>query len=1103
MLNLIISRTGYGKTTFIKEKIKELTEKEECSVLIIPEQISFESERDVLKAVGAEKLKYVEVMSFTRLCSLFFSAYGKREKPYIDIIGKTALMEETINYLKPTLNLFSKTASTPKFCELMIELDANCKKNSVTADKLAQLSNQSDGILKEKLSETALILSEFQSELNKDYFDPLDDLSYVTDKIAGTDFFENKTVFIDSFTGFTLQQLDFIKRIMPISKDIYISLGFDGVYSKNEFSTFANIAKQALDLKNTARENGVEVGEDIVLNQNRRSQSETLDFLEKNIFSDEGNSYPDEPKDISVTCVKNIYEEAEFVAKRILRLIKEEDIRFREISVISRNSEEYNGIIDEVFDKYGIPVFVDSRESVENFSLFKLILFVLSACEKNFDFDSVISIVKTGIIGLDENESSLFELYCTVWRITKKEFEKEFTLGVDGFLQGDEQYLKECSELIEKARQRVIEPLVKFKKNAGKTVKSIVTAIFNLINDYNCGVNLKQKSDSLFEKGYVRLSENTARSYDILIHILDQFYLSIGEKEVSLKRFTELFTSVIATLDIGSVPQGLDAVAVGSAERMRPKSPKATFVMGANEGIFPSSQSGNGLFSDDELRALKEKGVKLPFYDIDTAIDEQYLAYCAVCSPSEKLFVSYRLSSMSNEKNEYSAIVEDILKIFPKLKINKYDNTQIESVNDALRLYAKQRGNNAEISEFFKNHFDERFEKLKLSLNNEISDLSETTAKALYGNKIYGSASKIEAFNRCNFRYFCEYGLKAKPIRPAVLDNLNRGTLVHFVLEKMVSNYSVEEFSKLSDEQINEKVAEYFDENLKTVISSKKQSAIELFGFKKLREMITEFVKSVFCELESSDFVNAKTELSIGKDPSGIKPLKFKFDENEIIITGVIDRVDIAEKSAKRYLRIIDYKTNDNNKLDLNKLIYGQGIQMPLYMKAVIDNGTEMFGECSPSGMFYMAAKENLADFVDDEDNDESENQRLQKSKLKGMYLDEGDNISALNPNNLNPLSAVKYTSTGKLPKSAPIYSRRQFEIISDYLEILLKDNAKKILSGKIKPNPTEAKGNDACKYCNYSDICKFSDNHLKIENRKSEDIFKYMLEKIEREGEK
>ena len=195
MLNLIISRTGYGKTTYIKEKIKELIEQKKEVVLIIPEQISFESERDILRTVGASNLKQVSVMSFTRMCSVFFSMYGGRQKPYIDTVGKIALMEETLKKLSPTLDLFKKAALTPQFCEMMITLSTNIKKNAVTAENLYECAMQDNGILKQKLLETSMILSEYDKALAKDYFDPLDDLSVVAERLENEPFFNGKTVF--------------------------------------------------------------------------------------------------------------------------------------------------------------------------------------------------------------------------------------------------------------------------------------------------------------------------------------------------------------------------------------------------------------------------------------------------------------------------------------------------------------------------------------------------------------------------------------------------------------------------------------------------------------------------------------------------------------------------------------------------------------------------------------------------------------------------------------------------------------------------------------------------------------------------------------------
>ena len=96
-------------------------------VLIIPEQISFETERDILREVGANKLQNVTVMSFTRFCSLFFGEFGGREKPYIDTVGKTALMAQVLKSNENKLDLFKKASKTPQFCEMMLKLENNLK----------------------------------------------------------------------------------------------------------------------------------------------------------------------------------------------------------------------------------------------------------------------------------------------------------------------------------------------------------------------------------------------------------------------------------------------------------------------------------------------------------------------------------------------------------------------------------------------------------------------------------------------------------------------------------------------------------------------------------------------------------------------------------------------------------------------------------------------------------------------------------------------------------------------------------------------------------------------------------------------------------------
>ena len=73
----------------------------------------------------------------------------------------------------------------------------------------------------------------------------------------------------------------------------------------------------------------------------------------------------------------------------------------------------------------------------------------------------------------------------------------------------------------------------------------------------------------------------------------------------------ELFVMSSLSSDIGSIPNTLDQVSIGSADRMRPNQPKISFVMGLNLGEFPPQLSENGLFSETERDRLQESGIQL------------------------------------------------------------------------------------------------------------------------------------------------------------------------------------------------------------------------------------------------------------------------------------------------------------------------------------------------------------------------------------------------------------------------------------------------------------------------------------------------------------
>lgn len=75
--------------------------------------------------------------------------------------------------------------------------------------------------------------------------------------------------------------------------------------------------------------------------------------------------------------------------------------------------------------------------------------------------------------------------------------------------------------------------------------------------------------------------------------------------------------------------------------------------------------------------------------------------------------------------------------------------------------------------------------------------------RALYGQRLYLSASKAERFSACRYAYFLQYGLKAKPRRPAAFSPPEIGTFFHYVLQHTAQDATAAGgFAVVTDEEL-------------------------------------------------------------------------------------------------------------------------------------------------------------------------------------------------------------------------------------------------------------------------------------------------------------
>lgn len=295
--------------------------------------------------------------------------------------------------------------------------------------------------------------------------------------------------------------------------------------------------------------------------------------------------------------------------------------------------------------------------------------------------------------------------------------------------------------------------------------------------------------------------------------MLGKMASAIGETVITAKRYSELFNILLSAVTLGSLPQELDSVTVGAADRIRVSDCKVAFVIGADSGVFPLDPSTEGLLSDSERKVMGALGVKLAETAEYKAVDEKLTAYRAVTSPSEKLYVTYSLSNFDGTSMRPSEIVNNIVTAFPT--VPKLDTAlseplySIESDASAFKVLATDYCENTELvvtlKKYFgeKNEYSSRIRSLdRIASGDKMKIRDSKNAISLFGKSMYVSASRVETYYKCPFEYFCKFGLNAKPRKTAELDPAQSGTVIHFVLEHVLSLYPKPQLIKLSDNDI-------------------------------------------------------------------------------------------------------------------------------------------------------------------------------------------------------------------------------------------------------------------------------------------------------------
>lgn len=1090
MLRLVTGRILSGKTTAIYEKIKSEVEKGESVTLIVPEQYSFRTEKMMLGLLGAKGADKVEVVSFSFLAERLLKQYGLNSLPRLDDSTRALMMSLALESVRDNLKVYAKHRYSATVITNMLKMVKEFRQCSVSADMLREASAKLDeSFLKSKVDELSLVMDAYTSVVENSYFDDECALDTLCDVLDEHRTFSGKKVFFDGFRGYTTQELNVMERVFTQADEVWVTVCVDNLSEKNDFSSFAHTKRTVRKLIRIAEKNSVAVAvpETAESFTEKRYTNPELGILEKSLFEDDYEIY-DEPTDNIILCSAEDFEsECNFVAHTVKNLIRTENLRCRDIAVISRSENNYARQLRASLKKNGVPVFDDRRQPIATQPLVEFVMSAVDIAVNGFSCDTVMRVLKTGLTNLTVEEVSELENYALMWQINGNKWLDDWTAHPDGLgekmLEKDELRLSEINKL----RKTVVAPLQRLRSEL-KECNGLTAAqeIYNLLMKMNVPENLKSLALRLNEKGETDLASEQGRIWDVVIEILDRVASSLENITLQPKRFNELLNLIVSMYTIGNMPQGIDEIVIGSADRVKTTAPKVVFAVGVNDGLFPMIPSANGILSDDDRKILSELDLQMDDNFEEKMMEERFIAYSTLCSPSDKLFVTYSRKDITGAQLAQSELVTQIKNIFPKITMCDTVVTPeidfIEGDAAAFELMAKLslKGGtmHSTLEKYFsqRDDYKDRLASLRRAVKKDDFEISDKElSKKLFGMNMYMSASRVEVYHKCPFQYFCKYGLNAKPRKIAELDPMQKGTAIHYILEKLIAAYGSDGLCSMAksdrDKLVIEMLESYFSEIL---VAGEDMGERFAYLYRQLGFIVCEVVDRLVAEFSVSEFIPVAFELSIDNDGE-VPAYEIKLADGGVLkIKGSIDRVDVMQNEDETFVRVVDYKSG-GKKFDLNEVYHGLNMQMLIYLFAIWRNGFRDYKNIKPAGILYMPVNAPFAKIDRYEGQDEIDSQKQKAAKMNGMILDDSRVIYAMDSRTSGDIVPAQIKKDGE--NSGTLISLKQMGLLMKRVEKILADMAVSLHEGEIPVRPAVAQSttspyNDVCKYCDYKDVC-------------------------------
>ena len=1102
-LQFIIGNSGAGKSYYAYKRIIEdsLKHPEKNYYVIVPEQFTMQTQKALVEMHPGKGILNIDILSFERLAYRVFEETGGGNRKVLEDTGKSMVLQKMVQQHRKELDYLGSQMNKPGYLDEVKSLVSEFMQYDIKEDDLEEMKEKAkdQALLEMKLKDVGVLYQSFKEFLKGHYMTGEEVMDVLLKQLPFSKKLKGAELLFDGFTGFTPIQVNVIRELLVIADRVCVTVTMDEredaftpgkphqlfFMSKQMIRTLAGLTKNLDDpvyLKLSGK--------------SRFSQAPAMQFLEKNIFRYRKGTYEKEQQEIQIFAAASPLEEMREAARRMAQLVRTCGYRYGEIAVITGNLEEYARLASQVFEEADIPYFIDEKHSVLMNPFVEYLRAAMEMAVQGFPYESVFRYLRCGMSEVTREQADKLENYVLALGIRGYRKWSEKWVRVYRGMEADQ--IQELNEIREVFAEEV-KGLADGFCTGKKTVEEYCRILYEFILKSNVWQKLKKQEQNFKDTGDKAMEKEYNQIYGIVMDLLDKMVEILGNETVSRQEFRQLLETGLSQAKVALIPPSIDQVMVGDMERSRLKDIKALFFVGVNEGNIPKSTQTGGILSELDRDFFKEQGVELAPGPKELMNMQRFYLYLNMTKPREQLILSFSDTNAKGEGISPAYLIGSIRGLYPKLEIERagesgaarssvsgagmknetgsgngeycYPENPEAGISLFLEKLAGETGKDHEILDQTDAMFGELYswylrdskyhDKVQKLVQSAFAGkpkdiISQSVAKALYGEVSPYSATRLERFAACAFAHFLQYGMKLTERVEYEFKAMDMGNVMHEALESFAevvrkrglkwTELTEQERNEIADECLNNIVADYGN----TVLKS---SARNEYMIERTRRILRRTVWALQKQLEQGEFQPEGFEVTFGG--------------------GRIDRVDIMEDQNKVYVKVIDYKTG-NTSFDLVYLYHGLQLQLMIYLDGALKVEQKKYPdkEIVPAGVFYYNIKDPMIQEKIDADVEAVSAGLMKELKMNGLVQADAELVRRMD-NSLGSIP-VAFNKDGSFRKNSSVADRAQFTVLGRYVRTKIEKIRSSILEGDARVSPYELGKKNACTYCPYMTVCGF-----------------------------